>query len=925
MKETITVTLEAEEGCKRPDQWIVFDDGKGKCVKLVGCGKGTLVNEAVKVLIPHLDARCTTRLFDIWKTPDGGGLPIPAASDYSGSTTFESLGIKNKERVFLSEKVTAMLIRVDRSVWDSYGNTCMTPLHAKVGPFEGTHWPGKVLATGDNINIDRLEIFDWLGMRPELIDVEQTQEEFTNEEKTSNQQVGEDTPRRRNQRSTVVSDDSKLEHKQGKVEVVTVTSSPETGGGKDQKPKKPLLNSDKKQPARSNTPKARNFEQERQRQQEVNSTEAKGNEDDITEDDENPKKRKATVADTSQKKMKPSTEKSKPNMAEESFGAAKGEETFCARGSEESSEESSEADDEHSEGEESEDDSSSEEEISVSEIDNSASEKTKKGRLKLKISTAPEETKEAEKPRTPVGQHKPPKNIGGLAGIPTAFECQDKAGRPLSKEEIAEFDGNQEFFQRRLQREIKKQEILAPTIKKLEKDFEASYKKEQKERKQKRMAKVKAEAAVTAAAAAAATALGMIDNKAELPGEAAARASPVATRSQQKAKDSEAKCEALITYPQGGNRRFKCEFTESKLQTELTNAIFDKCLEEELKMDKETIANGRERQCGDIRLKFDGRTHKANVKLSSFFSAGRPTKVLHAEIIFVGLRGGARSKNQTQSARQVSPEERKKQPQAAAAAAAAPEAPRKSTRHRYQTTEADLGLDTRRAGGKRKGAPKRIDAAMARKKAKKERNFINDAKRLQKLTGTVGPKAPWKRAVREIADEVHKFMEREDEPKLKWNVVAFQATQEAGEQFVTELMADADVIAMCANRRTVMSKDFRAAQAIGRHQGLTCRQEKPLLELKKEAAAKVDQALPEDDGDGFSSREDSEKEEQEGKSKEKNRGKKRRWEKTNRRKTRSLIEKTNRRKTMDFSHECNCTHTYSTVFCATPHFFWVAN
>jgi len=118
----------------------------------------------------------------------------------------------------------------------------------------------------------------------------------------------------------------------------------------------------------------------------------------------------------------------------------------------------------------------------VPEINNSASEKTEEVRVNLKISTAPEETKEApketeeaEKPRTPVGQHKPPKNMGDLTEIPTAFACPDKAGGPLSKEEIAEFEWNlsQEFFQRGLAREIRKQEILAPTAKKLEEDFNA--------------------------------------------------------------------------------------------------------------------------------------------------------------------------------------------------------------------------------------------------------------------------------------------------------------------------------------------------------------------------------------------------------------------------------------------------------------------
>jgi len=275
-----------------------------------------------------------------------------------------------------------------------------------------------------------------------------------------------------------------------------------------------------------------------------------------------------------------------------------------------------------------------------------------------------------------------------------------------------------------------------------------------------------------------------------------------------------------------------------------------------MQKDKTTIAQGRSAQYGDIRLKCDDRTHKADVKLSSFLSAGRPTKEYHASITFAGVRGGARSKSQPKAAPQeVSPDDSMMG--------------RKSTRQRCKTAEADFGLDLGRAGGKRKAPPKAIDLVTARKKAKKERNFVNEVRKLQKLTKTVGPKAPWKRVVREIAEEVHKF-NKCDGPLLKWNTVAMVAIQEAGEHFISGLMKDADMIAACADRKTVMPKDFRTAQAIGRHPGLVCRQEKPLIDLKKEAEEAAAQAhgFPEDDGDGFSSREDSQDEEREGESQE---------------------------------------------------------
>lgn len=84
---------------------------------------------------------------------------------------------------------------------------------------------------------------------------------------------------------------------------------------------------------------------------------------------------------------------------------------------------------------------------------------------------------------------------------------------------------------------------------------------------------------------------------------------------------------------------------------------------------------------------------------------------------------------------------------------------------------------------------------------------LREIRHFQKHPGLLIPQAPFKRLVREIADNVAT-------PGMRFQEAAFSALQEVGEQHVVQLFEDAVLCASHAKRVTVTLKDIMLARRI---------------------------------------------------------------------------------------------------------------
>jgi histone H3 len=80
-------------------------------------------------------------------------------------------------------------------------------------------------------------------------------------------------------------------------------------------------------------------------------------------------------------------------------------------------------------------------------------------------------------------------------------------------------------------------------------------------------------------------------------------------------------------------------------------------------------------------------------------------------------------------------------------------------------------------------------------------------KKLQKSTGYMIPKAPFRRIVREIARDV-------SEQDFVWQPSALDALQYSAEDFMTDFFSDSFACTEHAKRITLMSKDLALARRI---------------------------------------------------------------------------------------------------------------
>lgn len=102
---------------------------------------------------------------------------------------------------------------------------------------------------------------------------------------------------------------------------------------------------------------------------------------------------------------------------------------------------------------------------------------------------------------------------------------------------------------------------------------------------------------------------------------------------------------------------------------------------------------------------------------------------------------------------------------------------------------------------------------IAGKKARKKRRnrpgtvALREIRRYQRSTELLLRKLPFRRLVREIAQDFH----RDD---LRFGRDAFVALQEASEAFLTELFGEANLCAIHDKRVTLLQRDLQLAQKI---------------------------------------------------------------------------------------------------------------
>ena len=105
---------------------------------------------------------------------------------------------------------------------------------------------------------------------------------------------------------------------------------------------------------------------------------------------------------------------------------------------------------------------------------------------------------------------------------------------------------------------------------------------------------------------------------------------------------------------------------------------------------------------------------------------------------------------------------------------------------------------------------------LGEKKARKKRRnrpgtvALREIRRYQKSTELLLRRAPFRRLVREIAQDFH------NEP-LRFGSDAFAALQEASEMFLTEVFGDANLCAIHDKRVTLLQRDLQLAQKMRRH------------------------------------------------------------------------------------------------------------
>lgn len=83
---------------------------------------------------------------------------------------------------------------------------------------------------------------------------------------------------------------------------------------------------------------------------------------------------------------------------------------------------------------------------------------------------------------------------------------------------------------------------------------------------------------------------------------------------------------------------------------------------------------------------------------------------------------------------------------------------------------------------------------------------MREIRRFQKATNLVIRKLPFQRVVRDIASEYH--------PGIRFQSAALGALQEAAEAYLVALLEDTQLLAIHANRVTIMRKDISLALRI---------------------------------------------------------------------------------------------------------------
>ncbi|KAJ1360853.1 histone H3.1 [Parelaphostrongylus tenuis] len=89
---------------------------------------------------------------------------------------------------------------------------------------------------------------------------------------------------------------------------------------------------------------------------------------------------------------------------------------------------------------------------------------------------------------------------------------------------------------------------------------------------------------------------------------------------------------------------------------------------------------------------------------------------------------------------------------------------------------------------------------------------LREIRHLQRTTGLVIPRLPFQRVVRDVAREVLKKRNINDE--LRWQASALLALQEATEVYLTCLFEDTNLAAIHARRVTIMPKDMQLVRRL---------------------------------------------------------------------------------------------------------------
>ncbi|KAI8593156.1 histone H3 variant, partial [Geranomyces variabilis] len=88
---------------------------------------------------------------------------------------------------------------------------------------------------------------------------------------------------------------------------------------------------------------------------------------------------------------------------------------------------------------------------------------------------------------------------------------------------------------------------------------------------------------------------------------------------------------------------------------------------------------------------------------------------------------------------------------------------------------------------------------------------LREIRQLQGTTKLAIPRAPFVRLVSEITDKERQKYYRSDAatPKTRWERATIEGLRETAEAFVIARFEDANLVAVHANRRTLMQKDMQ--------------------------------------------------------------------------------------------------------------------